>query len=137
MLVVRNNNRLGEYLKSLRQDMGISQYKLAGITGLSVSHICRLEKGNRLPSGTMIVALARALGVAEKELLAMAGYIAANQSTGKYESPVNPETGLDPLVLKALAQETPKLQRQIIQVFQSMKQLAQTMPLSDGGTPVR
>ena len=127
MKVAKGGNKLGRYLKTLRQDMGISQYKLAAITGLSVSHICRLEKGNRLPSGTMIVALAGTLGVAEKELLAMAGYITPEPGPGSAGAITSAEAKVDPLVVAALAQHKPDVQRQVIEILQALKKTARTM----------
>ena len=118
MKVPPSDNKVGKYLKSLRQGMGISQHKLAHITGLSVSHICRMEKGNRLPSGTVIVELSRAFGLDEKELLAMAGYLEAKPGSGKVEPRRYLEANIDPFVVYTLAQETPEVQRQIIEVLQ-------------------
>jgi len=130
MKTVLNENRLGRYLKTLRQDMGISQYRLAALTGLSVSHICRLEKGNRLPSGKMIVALAGTLGVAEKELLAMAGYIAPTTTPGKAESTTPAAARIDPVVAAALGRLEPRVQRDIIEILRTLKKTAGTMASS-------
>jgi len=130
MKAVLNDNRLGRYLKTLRQDMGISQYRLAALTGLSVSHVCRLEKGNRLPSGTMIVALAGTLGVAEKELLAMAGYIAPPTTPGKAGPRAPAETKIDPAVAAALGRLEPRVQRDVIEVLRVLKKTAGTMAAS-------
>jgi len=129
MKVPLNDNQIGKYLKSLRISMGISQYKLAAISGITVSHICRLEKGNRLPSGGMIVKLARALGIAEKELLVMTGCIEATEETRNAESKRHLEAEIDHLVVYTLAQETPELQRQIIEVLQMLKKTARTKSL--------
>jgi transcriptional regulator with XRE-family HTH domain len=124
MKVALNDNKVGEYLKSLRQGMGISQNKLADISGITVSHICRMEKGNRIPSGAMVVKLASALGLVEKELLAMAGH------TGE---PITAEStkllleAIDPSVVEALEQETPDIQRRIIHILLQMKETARTM----------
>jgi transcriptional regulator with XRE-family HTH domain len=128
MKVVPSENKVGEYLKSLRQGMGISQNKLADISGITVSHICRMEKGNRIPSGAMVVKLASALGIAEKELLVMAGH------TGE---PITAEStkllleAIDPSVVGALEQETPEVQRRIIHTLQRMKEMARTMSLAN------
>jgi len=123
------DNKVGGYLKSLRIGMGISQYQLAAISGITVSHICRLEKGNRLPSGTVIVKLARALGIAEKELLVMTGCIEATKETKNAEFTRHLEANIDHLVVYTLAQETPELQRQIIEVLQMLKKTSRTMSL--------
>jgi len=127
MKVPLSDNKVGKYLKSLRIGMGISQSKLADITGLSVSHICRMEKGNRLPSGFVIVKLARVFGLDEKELLTMTGYIEATQTPRQVESTRHLEAKIDPLVVNTLAQETPELQRQIIEVLQMLKKTAGVM----------
>ena len=54
---------MGERIAQLRQKMGLSQTALAKALGLSASTIAMYEQGRREPSVTIIVTLARTLGV--------------------------------------------------------------------------
>ena len=52
---------LGEYIRRLRRRTKKSLQELSDATGLSVSHISRLENDNALPSADTVVKLATAL----------------------------------------------------------------------------
>lgn len=54
---------LGVYLRITRRDAGLSQDRLSGLCGLSVSRISKLERGLRRPSVPALKALARILAV--------------------------------------------------------------------------
>ena len=55
-------------LREKRGEMGLSQVKLGALTGLPNSIISEFELGKRLPWPRARKAIAKALGVAEKEL---------------------------------------------------------------------
>lgn len=53
---------MGEDLRRLRGDAGVSLRELAGVTGIDASHIARIEKGTSHASVQALTALAVALG---------------------------------------------------------------------------
>ena len=70
------SNSLGEYVKSRRQDMGMSLREFAALCGISHTHIDSIEKGYDVRSGrevnptsATIRKLAKALNVPESELI--------------------------------------------------------------------
>lgn len=66
------NNGIGERLRRIRRSRGKSQAVIAGLAGISESHLSRLESGERaLDRRSLIVALADALEVAPSELTAL------------------------------------------------------------------
>lgn len=69
------NTKLGERLKALRKSRGWTQENLAEVSGLTRSHISRLERGDiELPSRARLLRLADALGTTADDLLTAAGY---------------------------------------------------------------
>ena len=59
----------GRRLRELRDEHGVSQYKLSRRTGIHETAIRRFERGEREPRLTTILRLARGLGVSPGELL--------------------------------------------------------------------
>jgi transcriptional regulator with XRE-family HTH domain len=67
---------LGKYIKAVRQRRGISQWELSKLSGLTRSHISRLELDDyENPTAETFLLLARALKVHPNELYQAAGYI--------------------------------------------------------------
>lgn len=58
-------------LRELRESIGISQQKLAGMTGMTQGYISQLETGSRKPSIGNLRLLARALGCKQGKLLGL------------------------------------------------------------------
>ena len=55
-------------LKEMRKQRGLSQLKLAHLTGIQPSEISRVENGRLIPYPSWRTRLARALGATEHEL---------------------------------------------------------------------
>lgn len=67
---------LGKYIQAVRHRRGISQWELSKLSGLTRSHISRLELDNfENPKAETFLSLARALKVHPNELYQAAGYI--------------------------------------------------------------
>ncbi|WP_424805321.1 helix-turn-helix domain-containing protein [Rhodococcus sp. 27YEA15] len=62
-------DNIGPRLRALRLDRGLTLAALAGVTGLSVSVLSRLESGKRQPTLDLLVPLARAHRVALEQLI--------------------------------------------------------------------
>lgn len=60
----------GASLRRVRHERGLSQERLAELTGLSTNFVGEMERGLKAPGLTVIVRLARALGMSVHELLA-------------------------------------------------------------------
>ncbi len=70
------DNKLGEYVRARRQEMGMSLREFAAVCGISHTHIDSIEKGYDVRSGravnltgATIRKLAGALGLPESELV--------------------------------------------------------------------
>lgn len=62
----------GQAVKAARDAAGLTQAEAASAMGVEAAHICRMERGNRLPTLPTMVRLARALGVPAMSLAAAA-----------------------------------------------------------------
>lgn len=70
---------LGEYIKTVRHRRGLSQWELSRLSGLTRSHLSRLELDNfESPSAETFLSLAKALKVHPNDLYQAAGYIEEN-----------------------------------------------------------
>ena len=60
---------LGERLRQLREDLGISQMKMALLVDLTTGHYSMLESGERCPNLDTLNRIAKGLGITLAELL--------------------------------------------------------------------
>lgn len=74
---------IGEFVRAERRKKGLSQRKLALLSGVSNSEISRIEAGQRKkPSPGVLRALAGPLGVSYEALLMHADYLASSEADG-------------------------------------------------------
>jgi transcriptional regulator with XRE-family HTH domain len=59
----------GTSLREIRKQRGLSQERLAELTGLSTNYVGEMERGLKAPGLPVIVRLARALDVSVNDLL--------------------------------------------------------------------
>lgn len=98
--------------------------ELAGVSGVSASHLGRIERGERFPSAYILRKIAKPLGFEEDEVFTLAGYLSAQlPATGESRSPYISE-GLDPYVARMLAQEPAEVQRAVIGLLSMLKSIA-------------
>jgi transcriptional regulator with XRE-family HTH domain len=70
---------LGEYIKTIRRRRGLSQWELSRLSGLTRSHLSRLELDSfESPSAETFLCLAKALKIHPNDLYQAAGYIEEN-----------------------------------------------------------
>ena len=74
------DNNLGEALKRQRRLKGLTLTQLSLESGVSVSHLARIERGWRSPSGHILRKLAEPLGLGETEILKLAGFLSQDDS---------------------------------------------------------
>lgn len=60
---------IGKVIKTLREEKGISQRKLAGQVGLANTTLSYIENGVVIPKAQTLIALAKALGVPPIKLI--------------------------------------------------------------------
>ncbi|MBA7668527.1 hypothetical protein ES703_76639 [subsurface metagenome] len=114
-------NDLGKIIKQQRLMTPLTLKELAAASGVSASHIGRMERGERLPSARILQKIAKPLGFEVEQLLTLAGYLSPQASTTESEI----VTGkLDPYVASVLAQELVETQRAVIGIFSILKSIA-------------
>ncbi len=62
-------------LKARRREMGLTLAKLAELSGVDKSHLGRMENGRRFPSANVLGKLAGPLGIDERDLFMLTGYL--------------------------------------------------------------
>jgi len=117
----------GEMLRQQRVMASLTLGELAERSGVSASHLGRIERGERFPSGRILRRLARPLGFEENELFALAGYLSPASSTVAEEGPAYVGRQLDPYVARMLSQESVDVQRAVIGILSIMKTIAGSM----------
>lgn len=115
-------NNLGRIIKQQRARVLLTIRELAVKSGISTSHLSRIERGERSPSANVLQRIAKPLGFNEAELFMLAGYLSPQpRSTAE-----NPRAcgGLDPHVARVLDQEPVDIQRTAIEILSILKRLA-------------
>jgi len=113
-----NGGDLGRILKQRRAVVSLTLQELAAKSGVSLSHLGRIERGERFPSARILQKLAKPLGFEESELFSWAGYLSAIAES-------QPELGqLDPYVQHVLSQEPVETQRAVVTILTIFKSMA-------------
>jgi len=118
---------LGRILKQRRISLPLTLRDLSSMAGVSASHLGRIERGERFPSGSVLRRIAGPLGFEEDELFTLAGYLSPQQA-GVAESRVEygSRGDLDPYVARVLAQEPIDVQRAVIGILSILNSIAKT-----------
>jgi transcriptional regulator with XRE-family HTH domain len=119
-----NNSDLGKIIKQQRITTPMTLQELAQASGVSSSHLGRIERGERFPSARILRKIAKPLGFDEDELFTLAGFLSP-QTSGVEENSTNYSSRqLDPYVARMLAEETPEIQRSVIGILSLLKSIA-------------
>jgi transcriptional regulator with XRE-family HTH domain len=118
------NPNLGRILKKQRLSLPLTLHELSAKSGVSASHLGRVERGERFPSGSILRRIAKPLGFGEDELFTLAGYLSspAPSVAEGYQRYKGGE--LDPYVAKVLSQEPVETQRALIGILTILKSIA-------------
>lgn len=113
---------LSEIIRTARVTLRLTLRELSAMSGVSSSHLGRIERGERFPSGSVLRKLAKPLDFNEADLLTFAGYL----------SPASSETQrsighLDPYVAAMLSQEPVDTQRTVVTILSLLKSMAKAM----------
>ena len=124
--MTNNNNHvnLGEMLRQQRLVISLTLHELAVASGVSSSHLCRIEKGERFPSASVLRRIAEPLGYEENELFSLAGYLSPHLPSIGEKSTGYSVRHLDPYVVRVLAQEPVHIQRTVIGIVSILKSIA-------------
>ena len=124
-----NNNQgnLGGILRQQRVTIPLTLQQLAGMSGVSASHLGRIEKGQRFPSASILRKIARPLGFDEDELFTLAGYLSPRSPSVAEKNPEYSSGRLDPYVARMLGQEPVEVQHAVLGILTILKSLARSM----------
>ena len=100
---------------------------LSTMSGVSASHLGRIERGERFPSGSVLRKIARPLGFEEDELFTLAGYLSPQTPSVAESRPQYGGRELDPYVARVLAQEPIDVQRAVIGILSILNSLAKSI----------
>jgi len=121
---VQNDHNLGKILKQQRTAASLTLKELSTASGVSSSHLGRIEGGERFPSAHILRRIAKPLGFSEDELFTLAGFLSP-QTPGVAEQNKGYNTRqLDPYVAKVLAEEPIEIQRAVIGILTILKSVA-------------
>lgn len=132
-----NKSHLGGILKQQRISLPLTLQKLASVSGVSASHLGRIERGERFPSAHILRKIARPLNFEEDELFTLAGYLTPQSPMIAEERPGYGGERVDPYVAKVLAQEPVEVQRAVIGILTILKSLAKSIGKEGNRQPDR
>ena len=116
---------LGEKIRELRDEFGMSQAQLSVQGGLSQGYLSQLENDEvQNPSAAVIFGLARALHVDPRVLMQAAGYEEAGASEADADEY---EVTVDPDLLRFLAGFPREQQKNLLKVMQAIQGKAATV----------
>jgi len=116
---------LARIIKQQRILNSLTLSKLGNISGISPSHLTRIERGERFPSARTLRKIAKPLGFTEDELFMLAGYLSQPLSIeDKTAVSYDQHRRLEPYVASMLAQEPIEIQRAVIGILSILKSIA-------------
>ena len=118
------NKELGRIIKQQRLMIPLTLQELNVKSGVSASHLGRVERGERFPSARVLRKIAKPLGFKEEELFTFAGFLSPESAAGPEKDEGNTIGQLDPYVARLLAQEPIEVQRALIAMLTILKILA-------------
>ena len=121
-----NGQNLGRIIKQQRIAVDLTLRELSARSGVSPSHVGRIERGERFPSAHILQRIAGPLGFEENELFTLAGYLSAQLSTADDTRTGNNARQLDPIVARILAQEPVEVQRAVVAILTLLKNVAKS-----------
>ena len=124
--MMRDNN-LGNILKQQRVLIPLTLKELTAASGVSSSHLGRIERGERFPSAHILRIIAKPLDFGEDELFTLAGFLSARTSGIAENNMSYSSRQLDPYVARMLAEEPIEIQRAVISILVLLKGVARGM----------
>jgi transcriptional regulator with XRE-family HTH domain len=122
-----NNIDLGRIIKQRRFALVLTLSELSARSGVSSSHLGRMERGERFPSARILKRIASPLQFKENELFSLAGYL-SSQFSAEAKIVSGNDGQLDPIVAKMLTQEPIEVQRAVIAILIILKSITRSIP---------
>jgi transcriptional regulator with XRE-family HTH domain len=116
----------GRILKQQRVSLPMTLRELSSMASVSASHLGRIERGERFPSGSVLRRIAGPLGFEEDELFTLAGYLSPHPPSVAEGRPTYGRGDLDPYVARVLAQEPVDVQRAVIGILSILSSIAKS-----------
>jgi len=121
-------NNLGKVIKQQRLMASLTLQQLASMSGVSASHLGRIERGERYPSASILRKIAQPLGYGEDELFTLAGYLSPQTSRVAESRPTGYSGGyLAPDVARMLAAEPVEVQHAVTGILSILKSIASSI----------
>ena len=111
-------------LRHRRLMIPLTLQEVAAISGISSSHLGRIERGERFPSASVLRKIAKPLGFGESELFCLAGYLSSRSSSIGEGNTDYSGGQLDPYVSRILSQEPVEVQLSVIGILSILKGIA-------------
>lgn len=118
---------LGQLIKQQRVMVPLTLQELAMASGVSSSHLGRIERGERFPSAQILRKIAKPLGFEENELFTLAGYLSPQAGVSENKVSYRGTASLDPWVARTLTQEPLEVQRAAVSILAVLKTLARSL----------
>jgi len=124
----QSGNDLGRVLYRQRIALRLTLDELSFASGVSSSHLGRIERGERFPSAHVLRKIAKPLGFEEDALFTLAGFLPSdNPHADEEKDPVYSQRKLDPYVAELLSEETVEVQRAVIDILNTMKLISRAV----------
>jgi transcriptional regulator with XRE-family HTH domain len=128
-----DRSNLGKVIRQHRVTVPLTLQELSSESGVSPSHLGRIERGERFPSAAILRRIARPLGFQEDELFTLAGYLTPHLGVAGEDG--NYQYGyLDPYVARMLAQEPLEIQRAALGVLTILRSIAKNLAAESAKT---
>ncbi|MFH1031900.1 MAG: helix-turn-helix transcriptional regulator [Chloroflexota bacterium] len=114
-------------LKHQRVLLTLTLQELAAKSGVSISHLGRIERGERFPSAHTLRKLSKPLNFEEDELFTLAGFLSPQTPSIAENRPTYNNHRLDPYVAKVLTQEPIEIQRAVLGILSNLKNFSKNM----------
>ena len=111
--------RLGDRIRELREESGVTQGQLAANASVSQGYLSQLENGEvKNPSAAVLLRVAQAMHIDPDELFEAAGYSTVRTLKQMYEGY---ESNIDPDLLRYLGRLPRDRQRRLLLLLQDME----------------
>jgi transcriptional regulator with XRE-family HTH domain len=122
---MKTKKNISEIIKQRRISIPLTLSELGRNSGVSQSHIARIERGERLPSARALRKIAKPLGFKEEELFMLAGFLSTSSDNRDNLASSNYHAlAVDPFVVNMLSHESIEVQRGVIGILNILKTIA-------------
>ena len=125
-MISRDGYSLGKIIRQQRISIPLTLQELSAKSGVSASHLGRIERGDRFPSAHVLRKVAKPLEFDEDEVFVLAGFLSPQSSGVAENSGEYVGRQLDPYVARVLSQEPIDVQRAVIGILAILKSIAKS-----------